>query len=357
MEQGIQALQEKIFNLQLTIQKQDEELRLYRNGTTANELFELIHEKEIEIELWRVKCEEKDEKLKRLAKTSGDVLMKYEELQSNLQSLYDLKSSLEQEVKIAQEKKKEQELVYQEQKKEMNKVQDELHQRENEIGSLRLQLWEMEQKLEEIQNTTNHAQLATMEATTEVKQLRDYQQELEHLIAEQTQEITSLTQEVKKWKSYVNDQDQSIEKLQKRCAALVSEKAETLRSLDLERQEMISHVQNFRETMTVNLSQRDEALKRREEKIRELQFQISVLQQELKMKTGQTLPLPSISSKDAVTNKDGKKVLSERVNNQNTNSVQGSSAGLVQKTEKAIVKKDHHSETASGPAVEVEPIA
>lgn len=111
--------------------------------------------------------------------------------------------------------------------------------------------------------------------------------------------------------------------------------------------------------MTVNLSQRDEALKRREEKIRELQFQISVLQQELKMKTGQSLPLPSISNKDAVTNKDGKKVLSERVNNQiNSNSGQGSSAGLVQKTEKSvIVKKDHHSETASGPAVDVEPIA
>lgn len=68
--------EEKVFNLQLIIQKQEEELRLYRNGTTAQELLELIHEKDIEIETWRTKLEEKEEKLKKLAKTSGDVLMK-----------------------------------------------------------------------------------------------------------------------------------------------------------------------------------------------------------------------------------------------------------------------------------------
>lgn len=85
--------------------------------------------------------------------------------------------------------------------------------------------------------------------------------------------------------------------------------------------------------MSSNLAQRDEALKRREDKIRELQFQISVLQQELKMKSlsaasvgGASSSHANHSSSSGMATTGGKKVLGERTNT--LSSVPASAMGL-----------------------------
>ena len=72
--------QDKIFNLQLIVQKLEEELRLYRNGTTSTEFVEIIGEKEAENNDLKVSLEQSDEKLKKLAKSSSEVIERYEKL-------------------------------------------------------------------------------------------------------------------------------------------------------------------------------------------------------------------------------------------------------------------------------------
>lgn len=307
----------ELWNLQLIVHKQEEELRMYRNGTTSSELFELIREKDIEIETWKAKLQEKDDKLRRLAKTSGDVMLKYERLEDDLQAVHDAKHKLEDDVKRALEQKHTAEQRVRAQEEEVAAARKELAARDEVIGSLRLQLWEAQQSNEAQVAAANEVQISLLEASTEVRQLKDYQRDLEAVIADSAEEIGMLTAEAKKWKSFVTDQDSSIEKLQKRCAALVADKTETLRNLDVERQEMITHVQAFRESMSSNLAQRDEALKKREDKIRELQFTVSVLQQEIKVKTAAAAA--TVADKE----QGGRRVLGERTNTMPAASGQG----------------------------------
>ena len=73
--------QERVFNLQLTIQRLEEELSLYRNGTTSEQLFELMKEKETEITELKELIIDKDSKLRKLAKSSTEVITKFEDLQ------------------------------------------------------------------------------------------------------------------------------------------------------------------------------------------------------------------------------------------------------------------------------------
>lgn len=53
-------------------------------------------------------------------------------------------------------------------------------------------------------------------------------------------------QEIEKSKEVLVDSDTNIEKLQKRCALLVSEKNQKFKQLDQERKEMIEQIQAFR---------------------------------------------------------------------------------------------------------------
>jgi len=82
-----QADKEKLFSLQLTIHKLEEELQLYRNGTTSENLFELLGEKETEIEDLKNQLNDKTDKLRRVAKGSADVLAKCESLQQEREAL------------------------------------------------------------------------------------------------------------------------------------------------------------------------------------------------------------------------------------------------------------------------------
>ena len=56
-------MEDKQFNLQLTIQKLEEELSLYRNGTTGAELMELIHEKDNELKEVKSQLQESSKEL------------------------------------------------------------------------------------------------------------------------------------------------------------------------------------------------------------------------------------------------------------------------------------------------------
>jgi len=65
-----------IFNLRLLNQKLDEEVRLYRNGTTPENLLELIQEKDSEIYELKKQTSITADKLRRIAKSSAEVIAK-----------------------------------------------------------------------------------------------------------------------------------------------------------------------------------------------------------------------------------------------------------------------------------------
>ena len=91
--------QDKLFNLQLTIQKLQEEVSLYRNGADGDELFQLIAEKEEEIAALKASNSVKNDSLKKLAKKSAEVLAKCDRLQSDYDTLQFEHSDLIQEKK------------------------------------------------------------------------------------------------------------------------------------------------------------------------------------------------------------------------------------------------------------------
>lgn len=90
---------DKVFNLQLTIQKLQEELSLYRNGADGQELFLLLAEKEAEIKSLKLSGAGKNENLKKLAKKSAEVLARCDRLQSEYDTLQFEHSDLIQEKK------------------------------------------------------------------------------------------------------------------------------------------------------------------------------------------------------------------------------------------------------------------
>lgn len=88
-----------MFNLQLTIQKLQEEVSLYRNGADGDELFQLIAEKENEISGLKASNSVKNDSLKKLAKKSAEVLARCDRLQSDYDTLQFEHSDLIQEKK------------------------------------------------------------------------------------------------------------------------------------------------------------------------------------------------------------------------------------------------------------------
>jgi chromosome segregation ATPase len=285
MDEAGNSADEKIFNLQLLVQKLEEELLLYRNGTSMSELLDVIHEKDIEVETWRAKHDEKEEKLKRIAKTSGDVLMKYERLQQELIRQEEIRQT--EQVHIQKLLDDNHRLVSEmdNMKMEMNELHAEIKMREDEIGSLRLNHWEIEQ---EQQNRQSSYQKELSKSQDEHQQERLLLQATIERLEVTTRDFKareeSLQQEVTHWKTCAEEQDQSISSLQRRCANLVKEKNDRLSKLDDERQEMVQQVQQFRDNMNENMRQRDDTIRKKDEKIRELTFQVNILQQELRLK-------------------------------------------------------------------------
>ena len=71
---------EERFHLQLTIQKLEEELTLYRNGTRAQHFMDIIAEKDAEINMLTSVATERNGKLKQLARSSSELVTKYNAL-------------------------------------------------------------------------------------------------------------------------------------------------------------------------------------------------------------------------------------------------------------------------------------
>ena len=90
---------DKVFNLQLTIQKLQEEVSLYRNGADGEEIFQLIAEKESEIKVLKASIVNKNENLRKLAKKSAEVLARCDRVQSEYETLQFEHSDLIQEKK------------------------------------------------------------------------------------------------------------------------------------------------------------------------------------------------------------------------------------------------------------------
>jgi chromosome segregation ATPase len=199
---------DRVFNLQLTVQRLEEELSLYRNGTTAQQLFDLVKEKEAEITDLKSSIADKDSKLRKLAKSSTEIITKFEDLQmchrSTLLELAELTTRSEDDVRnhVAA----------------VNEAKDKYAQLESEC-------------------------ILEREAVHRCKEL--IEEKTIH-IAQLTDQLVLKDGHISKLAGQLRDADQSIEKLQKRCAELVGEKAQKLRLLDEERQQMITHVQDFR---------------------------------------------------------------------------------------------------------------
>lgn len=200
--------EDRVFNLQLTVQRLEEELSLYRNGTTAQQMFDLMKEKETEISELKGVISDKDSKLRKLAKSSTEMMTKFEDLQmahrSTILQLAEMQKSKEDDLQ--------------------NHIAI-THEMTKKYNALALELEEEKGKVVE-------ANLATQEKVHQINQLNQQLAAKEHQIGQLNAQI--------------HDADLSIEKLQKRCAELVGDKAQKLRLLDDERQEMITHVQDFR---------------------------------------------------------------------------------------------------------------
>lgn len=247
IDDGNAPNEERIFSLQLIIHKLEEELLLYRNGTSAAELMDVIRERDIEIEHWRSKCDDKDEKLKRIAKTSADVLERYERLQKDLVRQQEKKQLEDVHIQNMINEYQSLQKQFKERTADVTRLQDIISEKDDQIGSLRLAMWEKEQSTtqdgEELQRLLQEQQV---KHDFELKAVQIAMEKLENTIREAKDNEERLTQEVHHWKTCADEQDQSIMSLQKRCAILVKEKNERLQRLDEERQEMVAQVQQFR---------------------------------------------------------------------------------------------------------------
>lgn len=99
-----------VFQLQLACQKLEEEVKLYRNGATAENLLELVNEKDREIAVLNNSLRETAEKLRRIAKGSSELITKCENLQRereiglrNEKELSDQNSSLISQAEASQQ--------------------------------------------------------------------------------------------------------------------------------------------------------------------------------------------------------------------------------------------------------------
>jgi chromosome segregation ATPase len=241
---------EKMFNLQLTIQKLEEELSLYRNGTTAEEMFELIKEKEVEIDALKQKLLAKEDTLRRIAKSSSDVLNKYDvllaektksdtaadEFNNKLQSLEQSlnKVSVDRDQQVNASNLKIEQIVT-----DSTKQHSILSQT---ISKLRSENAELINTITEKSKSIKEFQQAILKYETDLSDVKSLEQKCENL----TKSLSEKELLITRLKESAEDNDTHIDKLQKRCADLVTEKADKFRQLDAERQEMINHVQKFR---------------------------------------------------------------------------------------------------------------
>lgn len=174
---------DKIFNYQLTIQKLEEELALYRNGTSGQQLLELIAEKDSEIKSLKDVLNEKNDKLRQLARSSNEFIIKHQELQIERDNL--LKQVEELSLKVSQ-----QDDLIQRNNESISSQTEKIRYLQNKIGIIEEELTERTFDLEKIQlrcaSIVKEKQQQTKqyekEKNEKLKQIREYRDELESSI-------------------------------------------------------------------------------------------------------------------------------------------------------------------------------
>lgn len=235
----MELLQDRVFNLQLTIQRLEEELTLFRNGTTAEDMLNIIKEKDSEIDDLRARMAEKDCTLRKLAKGSSDILSKYDDAVSLNKELlvdtHELTESLkdrDSEIAAKNEEISKAHLEIINLRGSLDVVQQQLAAAVVERDSLHLYVEDLngEMKLKDEEMSENIAELSRVIELGERRQ-----QQLE----EEKQRSTALEERLE---GCVHD----IDSLQTRCARLVSDKNSKSKELDADRRLMITQVQEFR---------------------------------------------------------------------------------------------------------------
>jgi chromosome segregation ATPase len=205
---------DKMFNLQLTIQKLEEELNLYRNGTTGSELLAIIAEKDKENDNLMAMVLEKTDKYKRLKATSQEVLGRCDQLQNDC-AAYKLKQTeIESQLEASQNS--------------IHSLEDCIHQLEFEKSAL-------------------------MASNAEQAALISQMEQIDH------------------------EQNETIDKLHKRMAAVLQDKHDKIKSLEAEKAALLGEV-------TVSRTGRAEAEKSVESACRlnqELSEEILVLKEDM----------------------------------------------------------------------------
>mmetsp|Transcript_9063 Transcript_9063/g.12403 ORF Transcript_9063/g.12403 Transcript_9063/m.12403 type:complete len:439 (+) Transcript_9063:18-1334(+) len=224
-------LESQFFNLQLTVQKLEEELVLYRNGTTSQELMDYLAEKDNEIVSLKSLLSSKDEALRKIVKSSADVLNKY--------------NVIADENSILRSKQ--------------NDLLDQI-ERMSSINAQQEQLEELNQRLQDQIDVSENAAC-----------------NLKAIISENEETIKKLNENIA-------TSDGTISKLQIRCAELVKEKNVKSEKLDNERQEMLDQVLKFKESIGSSLLQRDDMIKKQGDLIQKMNVQITSMQKELESK-------------------------------------------------------------------------
>ena len=174
---------DKIFNLQLTIQKLEEELTLYRNGTSGQQLLELIAEKDSEITTLKSTVNEKNDKLRQLARSSNEFLIKHQALQNEKQNLEsniielnniitNLKNIIDQNsTKINNQQNRIQNL-----ENKSNILEEELIERTNDVEKLQVRCASL------VTEKSVQQKQFSKEKAEKMKQIKEYREELEQSI-------------------------------------------------------------------------------------------------------------------------------------------------------------------------------
>ena len=135
---------DRLFNLQLTVQKLQEELSLYRNGTNGQELLELIGEKDKEVNILKSQVNEKNENLKKIAKKSAEVLGRCDVLQSEKVGLQAQVAEKDEQIKQLEESLEK--LV-----SEKSAVEDLCREKENTVAEMDVELMNREENIDKLQ--------------------------------------------------------------------------------------------------------------------------------------------------------------------------------------------------------------
>eukprot|EP01041_Mallomonas_annulata_P004672 gene4672-9264_t len=177
----------RILNYRITIQKLEEELALYRNGTTNQQLIEFIAEKDSEIEAQKNKFIELTENYRKLAKSSRDVLLRCDSLQKENIIAAETNAYLKERMRISEE------------------------------------------EVEGLIRRNGH--------------LESEKIKLDETCADSSMKLTHLGKEL-------SDRNDNIDKLQQRCAALVSEKTEKSKQVEKEKSERTRQVKELRDELS-----------------------------------------------------------------------------------------------------------